>query len=108
MGIDFVRGRSWFSPEMVAVVTVVAVVIFAGINSSANSTRGYPPKKSIFDKGERVTVRVNNSTGIVKNIYYWPSKEKPEGWHYDVRTDTMEIVSFAEDELAKSETPDGH
>jgi hypothetical protein len=106
MSVDIVRRPGALPIEAfigifmaICVVALIAsVIIFAPSNR-----REHPDNKSIFNKGERVTVRVNNASGIVRKVYYWTHTDKPDGWHYSVRMTTLDVIEFAEDELTKME-----
>ena len=79
-------------------VMTVMILLSVGILLLIESGKpGIPDTPARFAQGERVTVLVNKSSGIVKKIYY-----NREGWLYNVRLAVgMEIMEFSEDELAK-------
>lgn len=77
---------------LLAITTFVMLIIFG-------SRPGPPETESLFDRGDRVTILVNGSSGIVKKAYYY---RKSRHWAYDVRLAVgMEVMEFSEDELSE-------
>lgn len=101
MKVEMIQ-RPGRTDEALAVLSVLGVILVLSciISFIIISSRPEPPETgSLFSRGDRITIRVNGSSGIIKKVFYWSGSK---GWSYEVRLAVgMGVMEFAEDELAK-------